>query len=31
LPLSCCEKTRQERSDSFHRKPMIPATQQWLG
>ena len=27
---SCCEKTRKERSDSFHRKLMMPVLPQWL-
>jgi len=29
--VSCCEKTRKRRSDSFHRKPMRPEYPQWLG
>jgi len=28
--LSCCEKTRKQRSDSFHRKPMITKPNSWL-
>ncbi len=28
--LSCCEKTRRSRSDSFHRKSMTAARPQWL-